>query len=440
MPTMKMTESHRLCGAAAKSEAERVCMASKDLWNAANNIVLSTFTASTESKKMGLVDNATYLNYNAINRRMLDSNDALYRALPSKVSNQTLMLLDKAWKGFFASMRSWKQDPSKFEGMPRMPGFRSYKRGGQVTTYEAGAVSKKRLKKGLVNPSGTSLEVPFMQHADPNVRVLGCRIVPLGDGEYKLDVLYERTWEEGEKKKRVYAAVDLGVDNLATIIFDEGSRPALVSGRTIKSENRFWNKRKASLMAELQRMDARRRSSKKMRAMDAKRNRRVESLLHEASRHVVDELLLRGVNDLVIGYNEGWKQEANMGAVSNQKFVGIPHERFVSMLEYKCLLAGIATRRQEESYTSKASFLDLDPMPVYGDGMAVPEFSGYREKRAWYKRKNVKERVHADVNGAYNILRKVIPKAFAGGISGFAVSPERLWPLKKERNGLPLLC
>lgn len=437
---MKMTESHRLRSEASRAEATRLCMASKDLWNHANNIVLSVFTASTESKKNGDAEHATYLNYNAINRMMIDRCDPTYTALPRKVSNQTLMLLDKAWRGFFASMRSWKRDPSKFLGMPRMPGFRSHKRGGQTVTYEFGAISKKRLKKGFVSPSGTSIEVPFVHGAEEGVRLLGCRIVPLGDGEYKLDILYERTWEDKVEGRSVHAAIDLGVDNLATVVFDDGSRPAIVSGRTIKSENRFWNKQRAALLAALQASDARRRSSKRMRLIDAKHGRRMESMLHEASRCLVDELVFRGASDLIIGYNKNWKQDADMGSKNNQKFVGIPHERFVSMVEYKCELSGIRTRRQEESYTSKASFLDLDPMPTFADDCAAPKFSGYRSERAWYKRKGHEQKVHADVNGAYNILRKVIPAAFVKGISGFAVSPARLRSCERHGNGFPLVC
>ena len=125
---------------------------------------------------------------------------------------------------------------------------------------------------------------------------------------------------------------------------------------------------------------------------------------------------------LIIGKNDGWKQDANIGTQNNQNFTGIPHSRFVGMLTYKCEQKGIRVVLTEESYTSKASFLDLDPLPKKDD-TDIPEFSGYRESRGLYKRKGIVERINADVNGSYNIMRKAIPTAFAKGIEGVVVRP-----------------
>ena len=127
---------------------------------------------------------------------------------------------------------------------------------------------------------------------------------------------------------------------------------------------------------------------------------------------------------LVIGKNPCWKQEANMGRRNNQNFVSVPHARFIEMLAYKAELVGIQVVVTEESYTSKASFLDADMLPVYGEGDA-PSFSGRRVKRGPYRAANGMP-INADVNGAYNIIRKVAPEAFAQGSRGCVVHPVRL--------------
>jgi len=132
---------------------------------------------------------------------------------------------------------------------------------------------------------------------------------------------------------------------------------------------------------------------------------------------------------LVIGKNPLWKQEINNGKKNNQSFTSIPHTRFVEMLTYKAVIKGIEVLIEEESYTSKASFLNLDFIPVYGTDEATnAKFSGYRESRGMYKIKGKKVRINSDVNGSYNILRKVIPAAFAQGIEGVVVRPVRVTP------------
>ena len=129
------------------------------------------------------------------------------------------------------------------------------------------------------------------------------------------------------------------------------------------------------------------------------------------------------MSKLVIGKNNGWKFEAKMSKQSNQNFIQIPHSRFIQMLQYKCEKEGIRVIVQEESYTSKASFLNLDVIPIYdknNDTMHI--FSGYRKSRGLYKTNN--KIINADVNGSYNILRKAIPNVFTNGIEGFVVNPK----------------
>jgi putative transposase len=137
-------------------------------------------------------------------------------------------------------------------------------------------------------------------------------------------------------------------------------------------------------------------------------------------------LVQEGIGTLVIGKNLLWKQEVELGRVNNQHFVQLPHARFIEMLRYKAELAGIQVIVQEESYTSQASFLDLDPLPVYdAHREGKPHFSGKRVERGLYRAKNGR-RIQADVNGSYNIGRKAVPNSFGQGIEAVAVRPVRV--------------
>jgi putative transposase len=123
-----------------------------------------------------------------------------------------------------------------------------------------------------------------------------------------------------------------------------------------------------------------------------------------------------GIGTLVIGKNDGWKQEANMGKRNNQQFVQIPHARFIQMLSYKAELVGIQVILQEESHTSKCSFLDNEPI------CHQERYMGKRVKRGLF-RSAAGRRINADVNGSLNIIRKAIPDSFGQGIEGVAVRP-----------------
>lgn len=162
-----------------------------------------------------------------------------------------------------------------------------------------------------------------------------------------------------------------------------------------------------------------------MECITTKRTRRIDHYLHTASRRIIDLLVAEGIGTLCIGKNPLWKQEANMGRRNNQNFVSIPHARFSEMLTYKAALVGIQVVVTEESYTSKASFLDADPLPIYNAAQPAPPFSGRRVKRGLYRAADGRH-INADVNGAYNIIRKVAPDAFAQGSGGCVVHPLRL--------------
>jgi putative transposase len=189
--------------------------------------------------------------------------------------------------------------------------------------------------------------------------------------------------------------------------------------------NQWYNKRMKELKSCLPKNE-RKRVTQQMERITNKRNRQINHFLHAASKAIIDFLVKEGVGTIIIGKNPLWKQEVNNGRHNNQNFVCIPHARFIDLLTYKAALVGIQVEIQEESYTSKASFLDLDPVPDYKPNDDTKHrFSGKRVKRGLYWAKDGTA-INADVQGSYNILRKRRPDAFAKGVAGYVVHPVRL--------------
>ena len=225
-------------------------------------------------------------------------------------------------------------------------------------------------------------------------------------------------------------------DNLVALASNKPAFQAVVvNGRPVKSTNQFYNKRRAELQKKLGHTG----TTKRIEHITTKRTRRIDHYMHTASRKIIDLLVESGIGVLVIGKNDAWKQEINMGKRNNQQFVQIPHARFIQMLTYKAELVGITVLITEESYTSKASFLDCNPLPVRNPNDKTEHtFSGKRVKRGLY-RASGKRYINADVNGAYNIVRKVAPDAFPaegvedGRLTTYVVHPARI-TLAKPRK------
>lgn len=287
--------------------------------------------------------------------------------------------------------------------------------------HELGAIWKSALKYREIAVSELGLLCFTRQNPDSIDQV---RIVPKGD-HYVIEVIYQAEPTPTPLDPALFVAVDLGVNVLAALTSNKSGFVArLVNGRPIKAINQFYNKQRARHQSNLAK--ARRFTSRQLDRITTKRNRRILHYLHTASRRIINLLVTEGIGTLIIGKNPLWKQEVEMGKQNNQTFVQIPHARFIEMLTYKAELVGIRVILTEESYTSKASFLDRDPLPVYDPTRAEePRFSGRRDGR-WY-RASGKRLIHADVNGSYNIGRKVVPTAFDGpGIGAPAVVPRRL--------------
>ena len=390
---------------------------SKNLYNAANYEYRQAF-----------IHTGVYLNYHEVQKRM-QSHEA-YKALPAKVSQQILMILDNNWISFKEGLKAYYEDPSKFLERPRPPKYKHKTEGRNILIYTIQAMSqgKKGLQRGIIKPSMLAISVQTQQ--DPK-QINQVRIIPR-NGHYVVEVIYSKNPVQAQVDPSFCVAIDLGVTNLAAITSNRaGFVPRLVNGRTLKARNQWYNKRMKELKLCLPKED-RERVTKQMEHITNKRNRQVNHYLHTASKSLIDFLVKQGVGTIIVGKNPLWKQEAGMGKRNNQNFVQIPHARLIDMLTYKASLVGIQVEVQDESYTSKASFLDLDPIPTYKpNDDAEYTFSGKRigRRNRLYRTKDGII-ICADVNGSYNILRKSKPDAFAHadakGIAAYVVQPLRL--------------
>lgn len=337
------------------------------------------------------------------------SNNPDFRALPAKVSQWTMKRVFQAFKDFFALSKAYKEKPNKFTGKPQLPKYKHKTKGRALVTYTIQAISKPKLKQGIIKLSGCDIE--FKTKCVPS-SIKQVRIVP-EYGHYVIEVIYEK--QEKPKKKihaQKIASIDIGLNNLGALTFSHKQAPVLINGRPLKSINQYFNKKKAKLMSFI----GGKGTSKKIEKLTLKRNNKVRDYLHKASRYIVNQLVSKGTTLLVIGKNDGWKQDINIGKKNNQNFVSIPHATFIKMLAYKCALEGIHVQLQEESYTSKCSFLDLESIKKH------LIYKGRRLKRGVFKSKKYGT-INADINGSLNIMRKAVPKLFSNGIEDVVVRP-----------------
>lgn len=375
-------------GSKAFSEFESLCRNANNLYNATMYCVRQEFFSGT------------VLSYEAVNKKFIHEKHADYYSLPTKISQQIQRIVSSAWKGYFRAIKDYRKNPSKYLGQPRIPGYRE-KGGFYVVpfTRQSIAFNTRNVPRGYLRLSGTSVLIKTKQK-----EIQAARLVPLDRNHIKVEILYEVVCPEVRSNGRI-ASIDLGVNNLATIVYPN-SRTEIINGRPLKSINQYYNKK----LAEVRSKNAKREhQTRREVSLISKRRNKINDYLHKASRYIVNQLVSNDVTELVIGYNAGWKQDIKLGRAGhsrkegNQRFQFIPFYKFISMLVYKCALAGILVTTNEESYTSKCSFLDNEEICKH------EEYKGKRVRRGLFRASDGRL-INADVNGALNILKKYVEK------------------------------
>ena len=373
---MYLTERHIIKN---NKELDEVCFNSKNLYNRALYLVRQHYFNTKE-----------YLDYCKVSQLMRDSKDKDYYSLPTKVSIQTLRLLDRNFKSFFALLKMKKS--GNFDKSIRVPRYLD-KEGRYIAIFTKEAVSKVYIRKGLVKLSSLSLEIPTKVSESELVEV---RILPRNN-HHIVEITYKVEDKENKIDNNRYASVDLGINNLMTISSNV-AKPFIINGKPLKSINQYWNKELARLNSKLK---GSKKTSKRIQSITNKRNNKVKDYLHKASRKIVNFLVSNNISTLIVGYNEEWKENINLGKRNNQSFVNIPFYTLIKQLEYKCKLEGINFILTEESYTSKCSFLDNEKLCKHD------KYLGERIKRGLFKSSDNKL-INADLNGSLNILKKVV--------------------------------
>lgn len=374
---------------------EQVCYASKNLYNIAQYSNRQSFIFGHGNLSQPTMDK-------------LFKGDLNYQILPAKVSQLVLMQVSDAWKSYFKSLDEWKVKPEKFTGQPKIPDYIDGKEQGRnLIKFNNQAVGKKEFRSGWIVPSKSPIRIPVK----PGITLdslIEVRIVPK-TGCYVLEVVYDDGKDVFQPEyEGLAASIDIGIDNLATIVFSDPSvKPLAIKGKPLKSVNQWMNKEVARLRSAIGFG-----TTKKIQNVIRNRNNCVHTYLHQATSRIAAELDDIGVTHVAIGKNPQGKTECDMGRKNNQSFVQIPHAKFIKMLEQKLEKIGISVTVGEESYTSKSSFLDWDEIPTWQSGKSHQvSFSGKRFKTKKYRSSNGTV-LHADVNGAFNIGRKVLPTFF----------------------------
>ena len=345
-----------------------------------------------------------YLNYEK-NYALLKSSDN-YKMLNSNMAQQILKEVDGSFKSFFGLLKLAQKGKYAFKDC-KLPHY--LPKDGYAT-----------LVIGFVRLKGNKLILPFSNtykktHKSIEItippilldkKVKEIRIIPKANARFfEIQYIYEAECVRRNLNKNNALALDLGVNNLVTAVSSNG-KSFIIDGRRLKSINQWYNKQNARLQSVKDKQKLGYRPTSRQKAIARDRNNKVNDYMNKAARKIIDYCIKNDIGTLVVGYNETFQRNSHMGKQNNQNFVNIPYGQLRSKLEYLCELNGITYIKQEESYTSKASFWDKDDIPVYNDDNPKEYiFSGKRVHRGLYKRADGKY-FNADVNGALNIMRK----------------------------------
>jgi putative transposase len=315
----------------------------------------------------------------------------------TKTAKQTIRKVIIDWWNFKKALKAYKQNPNTFTRKPKPPYYK--KNLAQVIFYNE-TIKKKPLKLGVITPTNGCFSIKS------NRKFKQVIITPKTSG-FVIEVQYEELLKKGKSKGKGICCIDIGLNTLAAITSDQHA-PVLVNGRIIKSINQWFNKH------------PNKRNSRK-------RYWRLENYFHHASKWVVQNCVRHGISKIIIGKNDGWKQIMHLRKDVKQNFQYVPYYGLFEKIKYKATMEGIEVIFTEEAYTSKASYLNHDPLPKYGE--EVPQFSGKRVKRGLYRSGHTTW--NADVNGSLNIGRKVIGEALYGIVNrSVAATPRVINPLR----------
>ncbi len=378
-----------------------LCTISKKLYNQANWYIRQDFFH---------LEN--WLRYQDLN--FILKNCKQYKLLKAQTSQQILKVLDKNWKSFFSAMKERKKDRKKFKGSPRPPKYKKDCSNLLIFTNQNSKIrnnvitlTMSKLFKETFPEFGKPIEIKIPEYKKMSFdEYQQIRILPR-KRFYEIEIIYKKEIKYSRLEQDLYLSIDFGLNNLITAVENQNTKPLIISGKVLKSINQQWNKRKARLYSIKDKQNL--KWTERLDNITIKRNSVVKDYLHKTAQLIVGYCLKNKIGNICVGELKNIKQNIRMGRRNNQNFVNIPIRTLRQMISYKVQLVGIKVHEVDESYTSKCSSLDLEPIQKHKN------YVGKRIKRGLFKGSNYL--LNADVNGALNILRKVVGDDFIKNLS-----------------------
>ena len=394
---MILVERHIIsCDSLEYNELDNLCFLSKNLYNTALYKIRQHY-----------FNTGKYLNKFQLINELTKEKQVDYIALPRKVSQQVIYQVDQSMTSFFKLLKL--KNKGGYSNKVSLPYYKE-KDGRNLLVFTNQAISKKQLETNKIIKFGKNIKTTIYTKREFIQQV---RVVPHGNDYIVVEVLYNKPEPLLKQDNQRYMSIDLGINNLCTIGTNctDIKDNIIINGKPVKSINQYYNKQVAKYKS-IQDTKCKTAYTKKLQNLKIQRENKLNDYLHKTSRYIVNHLVSNNINTLIIGYNKEWKQETNIGKVNNQKFIQIPYLKLINQLQYKCRLEGINVIIQEESYTSKSSFIDNDFIPTFKSSTELNyKFSGQRVIRGIY-RSSSGRLINADLNGSLNILKKAVPNAF----------------------------
>ena len=378
----------------AYKELDQMMFLSKNLYNVCLYRERQTFFKKRdcqdleEKKKL-----KSYLTNSELIKQLQDENQTDYRALPAIVSQQVCNQVFDNYQSFFSKRKSDK--------LAQIPHYKDKAKGRNKLSFPKNAISIKELRKGFIKLS--SVDTKFRIPDEINYQDIQQVDVIKRAGHIQVLVMYKVPKPALKADNGRCLGIDLGLNNLATVVSNfKGFKPTIYDGKPLKAMNQKYNKYSSKLRSKLTIKGKERYISHKINSLTRNRYNFIEDCFHKISTDIINQAVSNNVTTIVVGNNDLWKQEINLGKRNNQNFVQIPFEILIKKLKYKAFAKGINVITTEESYTSKCSFFDNE-IPCKHEN-----YQGKRIHRGLFRTSD-KKTINSDVNGALNIIKKVVP-------------------------------
>ena len=377
---MKLVEIHKIKQSSKYYQLlTRLCKESNSLYNQA-----------LYNAKQSLQQNQQWLFYNDLNQ--ICKNQPIkynnYKRLPAQCSQQTLKIVDQNLKSYRNAIKDWSKNKAKYLGQPKLPKYR--KSGGLfnlILTNQQCKLNHYKIKFPRIF-NGLMLKI-----RNKNIQKLNqIRICPKIDC-FKIEIIYE-VEDIDLLQNNNYAAIDLGLNNLLTIVYSNNKQPNIIKGNKLLAINHKFNHKLSKYKSILDKTQKKQYNSKRLNRIYTKRNNKIENEMHKITSMIIKKLLENNISTVIVGYNVNQKQKSNL-----KNFVALPIFRLINLLKYKCERVGIKLIEVNESYTSGTSFLDNE-LPI------KKNYDKSRRVNRGLFVSNKGKKLNSDINAAYQILRK----------------------------------